>query len=241
MNRPETLGEVVAGVDAIVFTLGSDGQGSRGAVTIDYGGVRNVLTALNGAGPRIALMTSIGVTNRDSSDNRSSHAHDWKRRSERLVRASGLDYTIVRPGWFDYNAAGQQQIVMIQGDTRHSGSPADGAVARRQIARVLVGSLIAAAANRKTFEVTADGAEQADLEPVFAALDADNSASLDDVRDTRASLSRPSRKAFVRTSLPGERRRHSTRRVVGQVHADQLHRWLVARERIGGEVLGRVQ
>ncbi len=187
VNRPETLAEVVAGVDAIVFTLGSDGQGSRGAVTIDYGGVRNVLTALNGAGPRIALMTSIGVTNRDSSYNWSSHAHDWKRRSERLVRASGLDYTIVRPGWFDYNAAGQQQIVMIQGDTRHSGSPADGAVARRQIARVLVGSLTSAAANRKTFElVTADGAEQADLEPVFAALDADNPASLDDVRDTES-------------------------------------------------------
>jgi hypothetical protein len=37
-------------------------------------------------------MTSIGVTNRVSAYNRSTEAHDWKRRSERLVRASGLPY-----------------------------------------------------------------------------------------------------------------------------------------------------
>ena len=44
-------------------------------------------------------MTSIGVTNRTGAYNRSTQAHDWKRRSERLVRASGHQYTIVRPGW----------------------------------------------------------------------------------------------------------------------------------------------
>ena len=59
--------------------------------------------ALGSRTARIALMTSIGVTNRTSSYNRTTEAHDWKRRSERLVRASGLPYTIVRPGWFDYN------------------------------------------------------------------------------------------------------------------------------------------
>jgi uncharacterized protein YbjT (DUF2867 family) len=45
----------------------------------------------------IALMTSIGVTNRTGTYNRATEAHDWKRRSERLMRASGLPYTIVRP------------------------------------------------------------------------------------------------------------------------------------------------
>lgn len=42
-------------------------------------------------------MTAIGVTNREGDDNRQTEAHDWKRRGERLVRASGLPYTIVRP------------------------------------------------------------------------------------------------------------------------------------------------
>jgi hypothetical protein len=66
-------------------------------------------------------MTSIGVTNRTGAYNRATEAHDWKRRSERLVRASGLPYTIVRPGWFDYNAPDERQLVLLQGDTRQAG------------------------------------------------------------------------------------------------------------------------
>ena len=48
VTRPETLLAAVEGVDAIVFTHGSDGGGKVGAETIDYGGVRNVLAALTG-------------------------------------------------------------------------------------------------------------------------------------------------------------------------------------------------
>jgi hypothetical protein len=39
---------------------------------------------------------------------------------------------------------------MLQGDTRHSASPADGVI-ERQIARVLVAALASAAVERKTF------------------------------------------------------------------------------------------
>ena len=141
VTRPETLTAAVEGADAIVFTLGSDGLGQVGAETIDYGGVRNVLTALGSKHVRVALMTSIGVTNRDSSYNQSTEAHDWKRRSERLVRASGMPYTIVRPGWFDCNGPNEHKLVFLQGDKRHTGSPRDGVIARRQIAEVLVQSL----------------------------------------------------------------------------------------------------
>ena len=44
--RPDTLPGAVDGVDAVVFTLGSDGAGKVGAESVDYGGVRNVLSAL---------------------------------------------------------------------------------------------------------------------------------------------------------------------------------------------------
>ena len=116
VTRPETLDGAVIDVDGIVLTLGSDGQGKAGAEAIDYGGVRNVLAALGDRKARIALMTSIGVTDRVGRYNRSTEAHDWKRRSERLVRASGLPYTIVRPGWFDYNAPDQRRLVLLQGN-----------------------------------------------------------------------------------------------------------------------------
>src|SRR5271165_6144127 len=79
VTQPETLPAVVDGVDAIVFTLGSDGLGKAGAETVDYGGVRNVLAALGRQPARIALMTAVGATNRTGAYNRSTQAHDWKR------------------------------------------------------------------------------------------------------------------------------------------------------------------
>ena len=177
LTRAETLTDAVAGVDAVIFTQGSSYGDATAAEAVDYGAVKNVLEAVNGRRVRIALMTSIGVTRRGGT-------HDWKRRSEWLVRASGNAYTIVRPGWFDYNDNDQLAVTLLQGDTRHAGSPADGVIARHQIARVLVDSLASDASDHLTFELVAEhGPAQDDLEPVFGALDRDPVGSFDGVRD----------------------------------------------------------
>ncbi|QLH26316.1 NAD(P)H-binding protein [Streptomyces sp. Rer75] len=81
--------------------------------------------ALDGARPRVALMTSIYATRSDIPG-----ATPWQRRSEHLLRASGLPYTIVRPGWFDHAGPTQRRLVLGQGGT------ADGGIARDQIADV---------------------------------------------------------------------------------------------------------
>jgi uncharacterized protein YbjT (DUF2867 family) len=186
LTRAETLAAAVNGVDAIVFTHGSDG-GKAETESVDYGGVRNVLAAVGSQRPRIALMSAIGVTNRDGAYNRRTEAHDWKRRGERLVRASGLHYTIVRPGWFDYNADDQHRLVFLQGDSRQAGDPSDGVVARQQIAEVLVRSLTSRAAVRKTFELVAERGRAPetleDFDALFAPLEADPVNALDGVRD----------------------------------------------------------
>lgn len=179
----EFLKQAVADIDAVVFTHGGHG-GPGEAEAVDYGIVRATLKALGGRRVRVALMTSIGVTVHDSSYNRSSQSHDWKRRAERLVRASGNGYTIVRPGWFDESAAAHPELHFLQGDTRRSGSPADGWIARSQIARVLVDSLDSAAANHKTLELVAKrGARQTDLDPLFTALTPDAEGALDGALD----------------------------------------------------------
>ncbi|MQB41796.1 SDR family oxidoreductase [Rhizobium sp. ICMP 5592] len=176
LTQPHTLPTAVDGIGAIVFTHGSHG-GASAAEAIDYGGVRNILAALGDRRVRIALMTSIGVTDR-------REAHDWKRRAERLVRASGLPYTIVRPGWFDYNDANQFRLVLLQGDKRQSGTPRDGVIARRQLAEVLVRSLTSQEALRKTFELVAEtGPAPNDFDRLFGALDADKVGSVDAVHD----------------------------------------------------------
>ena len=185
LTRAETLAAAVEGIAAIVFTHGSDGGGKAAAEQVDYGGVRNVLRALGGREVRIALMTAIGVTNRQGAYNRATEIHDWKRRGERVVRASGLPYTIVRPGWFDYNTPDQHRLVLLQGDTRHAGDPSDGVVARQQIAEVLVHSLRSDAARGKSFELVAErGPAPTELEPLFAALQADAAGALDAIRDS---------------------------------------------------------
>lgn len=55
VSIPETLTDLPKDIDAIIFTLGSDGQGRIGARAIDYGGVRNIL--------RIFMDTPIDGTN----------------------------------------------------------------------------------------------------------------------------------------------------------------------------------
>ncbi|MEU6351719.1 SDR family oxidoreductase [Streptomyces sp. NPDC047072] len=181
VTRPETLPQALAGVDAVVLTLGSHGGAHSSPENVDYAGVRNVLAALSGQRPRIVLMTAIGVTARGSAYD---HLLDWKRRSERLVRASGLPYTIVRPGWFDMNAPDERRPVFLQGDTRRSGSPSDGVIAREDIAQVLVQALTAPEAVTRTFELVAEhGPAPRDLGPLFAALEQDAPGALDAVRD----------------------------------------------------------
>ncbi|WP_158866085.1 SDR family oxidoreductase [Leifsonia sp. AG29] len=177
LTRPDTLTAAVDGVDGVVFVHGTTTRESD-VRDVDYAGVANILKALGGRRVRIALMTAIGTTRPGV-----PYA-EWKLRGERLVRASGNPYTVVRPGWFDYNDDGQRRIVMLQGDTRQSGTPRDGVIARDEIARVLIDSLSSQAADRKTFELVAEtGPEQRDLTGVFAALETDAAGSLDGATD----------------------------------------------------------
>lgn len=200
LTRPSALATALGGADAVVFTHGTHG-GRDAAEQVDYGAVRNLLRARRGRTLRVALMTAIGLTHREGSYNRSTGIPDWKRRGERLLRASGLPYTIVRPGWFDYHAPDQHRLVFLQGDRRHAGDPSDGVVARQQIAEVLVASLSADAAVGKTFELVAEpGPAPQDLTPLFAALKADRPGALDAVLDV-ANMPLDNEPAAVRDDL----------------------------------------
>jgi len=180
ISKPETLTEAVEGIDAVIFTHGVPGPTPQTSELVNYGAVLNILDALKGRQVAIALMTAIGVTTRNSSYNRTSQSGEWKLRSERLVRASGNRYTIVRPGWFDYNASGENSLWLAQGDTRANLNPAEIGISRKQIAQVLVESLTSPAANGKTFELyNKTGAAESDLEPLFAQLQSDNPSDPD--------------------------------------------------------------
>ncbi len=174
-----TLSDAVAGIDAVIFAHGSDNDARPDAFErIDYGGVEHVLRALDGRHPRVVLLSTFFVTHRDHAFNNGGHALDWKRRSERLVRASGAPYTIARPGWLDQTAAGADAVDLEQGDRKESG------VSRRQVAETAVRSLLTDAAIGKTYELfAAPGPATQDWPRLFTALRSDTVGSLDAIDD----------------------------------------------------------
>jgi uncharacterized protein YbjT (DUF2867 family) len=178
LERSEGLSAAVQGVDAIVFTHGGPGSPDT-ARRIDYGGVANVLQRLM-ARRRMALMTSIGVSRRQSPNSGVGQLLDCKRRSERLIRASGSAYTIVRPGWFDHVGPGDERLVFEHGDTGNGG------IGRDQLAEVLVRSLLIDSAVGRTFELfTEAGAALAetDWDGLFAGVAPDAAGALDSAAD----------------------------------------------------------
>jgi uncharacterized protein YbjT (DUF2867 family) len=177
LEAPDNLPAAVSDVDAIVFAHG--GNGSPGAARhIDYGGVAAVLHALDGRTPRLALMTSIGVSRRGAYGGSTGQLLDWKRRSERLVRASGARYTVVRPGWFDAVGPGDERLVLEQTDTGNGG------IGRDQLAEVLVRSILTDTAVNRTFELFAGpGPAPSDWTGLFGALTPDPARGLDAVGD----------------------------------------------------------
>lgn len=178
LTEPDTLAAAVDDIDAMILTHGA-GSGEDAIERIDYGGLLSLLRLVKDKGVRIVLMSALGG-HRPGGRLQHLSAADWKRRGERLVRAGGQPYTIVRPGWFDANASGHEQLLMRQGDTHHAGDAGDGAVPRRQIAQVLIASLSSELALGKTFElVTEPGPATGDLSPLFAGLLPDDPEQLD--------------------------------------------------------------
>ncbi|RJF43234.1 NAD-dependent epimerase/dehydratase family protein [Actinomyces sp. 2119] len=176
----DALCPVLTGADAVVLTHGTDSDGRGGATFYDV--VRAVIDALDALGQpttHVSLMTTMNASH--SATVTGYEFVEWKRRAERLLRASGLSYTIVRPGWFDYQGSGDRRIDLRQGDLV-TGQPG---VDRHHIAQVLLEGALNPSGSRRTVEVfSASGSPVTDFEALLAATRADEPGSLDGVLDT---------------------------------------------------------
>ena len=153
------LGSIVDGVDVVILTHGGDDDLENHY----YAVIPALLEALaNRPEVHIGLMTSMYV----STPNREQPAWDWKRLAERLVRACGHPYTIVRPGWFDYQGTEDTRIDLKQGD-RIGGRPG---VDRHHIAQVLIEAALNPSGEHRTVEVFSEPGEPVtDFEGLLAA------------------------------------------------------------------------
>lgn len=175
VKDPATLGPAFVGVTHVVSAIGTGGDffGDNRAERVDYAGNRNLVEAAAAVGVRhFVLVTAIGVTHPDHPLNaRLNNLLAWKLKGEDALRASGVPYTIVRPGGLRDEPGGRMGIKVTQGDVL--GGPGE-YIPREDVATVCVRALGTPLAFNKTFEILGDPAGgEVNWPALFAALEPD--------------------------------------------------------------------
>ena len=97
---PDAIARSIAGVEAIVFAAGAGpGSGPARKRTVDYGGAVKLVEAakMNGIS-RYLMVSAMGVRDPAARGEEMSLYYEAKLEADQELAASGLDYTIVRPG-----------------------------------------------------------------------------------------------------------------------------------------------
>jgi uncharacterized protein YbjT (DUF2867 family) len=90
-----------AGADAVVFAAGAGpGSGAERKRTMDYGGALKLIEAANANGiPRYVIVSSMGVDRPERWSDQMRPYLEAKADADAELQKSGLEYTIVRPGY----------------------------------------------------------------------------------------------------------------------------------------------
>lgn len=172
LRNAESLTPALKGVDYVISAAGSTGGewfGDNRPEKVDFEGTRNLADAAKAAGVQhVCLVSSMGVTHPDHPLNkRLNNIFDWKLKGEAALRASGVGYTIVRPGGLRDEPGGRQGVKAMQGDTLQD----QGSIPRADVATACIAALTLEAAKGVTFEmVSAPGTPPPDWAKVYAGL-----------------------------------------------------------------------
>ena len=158
VREPRTLKRAVKGADQVISALGANVQRDpeNSPERVDYAGVKALAEAAKAAGvSQFILVSSMGVTHPDHQLNAMlDNILSWKLKGEDAVRATGIHYTIVRPGELTNEPGGRRGVRIMQGDPLNG----DGAVSRSDVAAVLVSAIGREDLYGKTFEIVGDHA-----------------------------------------------------------------------------------
>ena len=148
LERDETLDAYVKGADAVVFAAGAGpGSGDARKRTVDLGGAVKLADAARATGVRrYVLVSSIGADRPDSAGATMRPYLQAKAEADEYVQASGLDFTIVRPG----SLTDEPGTGLVTVRTELGGR---GPVPRDDVAAVLAAVLVTPATIGRTFEL----------------------------------------------------------------------------------------
>ena len=150
LETDATLEAYVRGADAVVFAAGAGpGSGPARKRTVDLGGAVKLADAAAAEGVRrYVLVSSVGADRPDAAAESMRPYLEAKAEADDYVRASGLDWTIVRPGALtDEPGTGLIRV--------SRGSGGRGPVPRDDVAAVLAACLTTPATIGQTFELFA--------------------------------------------------------------------------------------
>jgi uncharacterized protein YbjT (DUF2867 family) len=159
VRDPAAVEAAMSGVDMVISVIGANQvEGSNSAEFVDYGGVKNLVdAAVKHKVKHFVLLTAIGVTDPDHPFNKATKgALGWRFKGEEYLRASGLVYTIVRPGGLTNEPAGQKGLRIVQGDDWRP--LLRSTLSRDDLALVLIECLRSPGTRDVTFEVVNDPA-----------------------------------------------------------------------------------
>jgi len=171
VREPASLVPAFAGVTRVISVIGAgEKAGPNSPEQVDYLGNKNLIeAAVEARVKQFVLISSMGATHEDHVLNRIfGNVLIWKMQAEEYLRASGIAYTVVRPGGLHDKPGGEQKIVFEQIDKVKTVS-----IARADLAAICVAALAYPEARNKTFEAfTIKEPPDADWQAKFAALDA---------------------------------------------------------------------
>jgi len=138
-----------------------------GPYQVDYEGTKNLVDAAQAAGiEHFVMVSSLCVSRFFHPLNLFWLILYWKKQAEEYLQASGLTYTIVRPGGLKNEAEDDRPLVMAPADTLFEGN-----VPRLKVAETCVEALYQPAARNKIVEIVAqDNATEQGFQELFGAV-----------------------------------------------------------------------
>ena len=149
LEQEDDLAPHVEGADAIVFAAGAGpGSGPARKQTMDLGGAVKLIDAARAVGiARYVIVSSMGAGNPERASGPMRPYLEAKTQADERLAASGLDYTIVRPGGLTDEPG--------SGRIRAGLELSFGQVSRHDVAATLVAVLDADNTIGKTFDLLA--------------------------------------------------------------------------------------
>ncbi|OWV37611.1 sugar epimerase [Bacillus spizizenii] len=147
-GSPEEIAAAAKGCDAIIFTAGSGGStGYDKTLLVDLDGAAKAMEAADIAGiKRFVMVSALQAHNRENWNESLKPYYVAKHYADKILEASGLTYTIIRPGGLR-NESGKG-TVSVAADLER------GFISRDDVAKTVIASLDETNTENRAFDLT---------------------------------------------------------------------------------------